>query len=110
MQSPHKRYGQAQNEEVRDRVKHANGDELCVEINATVLDAGNPIRADRHTLKHDHKGTRDGIAQYKSCDGPEDDLELLTRENAVVEEEDGEFDGDHRRVIELFYGDLGFCE
>lgn len=70
MQSPQKWYGQAQNKEIRDRVKHANGDELCVEINATGLGAGIPIRADRHTLKYDHEGTRNAIAQDESCSGP----------------------------------------
>ncbi len=110
MQSPQKRYGQPQNNEVRDRTEYANGDELSIEIDATGLDPRIPIRADRYALKHDHESSRNGIAQDESGEDPEADLELLARENAVVEEEDGKFDGDHRGVVEDFGGDLGFGE
>ena len=110
MQSPQKRYGQSQDNEVRDRIEHANGDELSVKIDATGLDPRIPIRADRYALKHDDESSRNGIAQDDSGEDPEADLEFLARENAVVEEEDGKLDGDHRGVVEDFGGDLGFCE
>ena len=110
MQSPQKGYGQAQNNEVRNRIEHANGDELSVEIDASGLDPRIPIRADRYALKDDDEGSRNGIAQDESGEDPEADLELLARENAVVEEKDGKLDGDHRGVVEDFGGDLTFCE
>ncbi len=99
-----------QNDEVRDRIEHANSDELSVEIDATGLDPRIPVRADRYALKFGHESSRNGIAQDESGEDPEADLELLARENAVVEEEDGKLDGDHRGVVEDFGGDFGFYE
>lgn len=97
------------NKGVRDRIKHANGDELGVEIDANGLHAWTSVRANRYALKDDDEDTRNGIAHDESGEGSKADFELLTRGNAVVEEEDGERDGERRWVVEDFGGDLDFC-
>ena len=51
-------------------------------------------------MQDDHDGTRNGIAEGEGGNGPKDDHEFRVWENAVVEEENREFDGDYSRMIE----------
>ena len=86
MQSPQERHWKTQYEKIRKRIKNSKGNQFCVEIHTTALDLGVPNRANRHTLKDDHKTARERITKDKDGNSPEYDSESLTREDTVVEE------------------------
>lgn len=63
---------------------------------------------DRYTLKDDDQSSGNCVARDKDGNGPQDNFEFRTWEDAMVEEEYGKFDGDHSRVVEDFGGDFRF--
>ena len=110
-ETPYGGHGEDQNHDVKEHVRNSRTEEGSVVVDAfTVRVRSYPGGLDRYTLED--VGEDDGDAP--ACDEGEDDVAgvlegFADTEEAVVEEEDGEFDEGHADAVEDFVGDGCLC-
>ena len=65
-----------------------------------------PVRADGYALEYHDEGSSYSVAYCECSNCPKNPSEFGTWEEAIVEKEDRELDGDHGWVVQYFSGDL----
>ena len=99
---PHHGDWKSQYYEVGYDVDSTRGDDQMTVVDAVSRHCWVPLRADRHALEDTAEERGQSPCEYECSGAYRSNLKPAYRENAIVEEEDREFDSHNRGAIQAF--------